>query len=99
MSEDDILARQVLSRYLSRRDMLRLGAAAGAAAAAGAVLAACGPGAAPSTASAAASSAPASASGAASPSAAQAGGKLVIGAFEDGALTPFKGTILPMFEA
>ena len=26
------------------------------------------------------------------------GGKLVIGAFEDGALTPFKQTILPMFE-
>ena len=31
-------------------------------------------------------------------SAASGGGKLVIGAFEDGALTPFKETILPMFE-
>src|SRR5439155_2554188 len=28
----------------------------------------------------------------------KAGGKLVIGAFEDGALAPFKSTILPMFQ-
>ena len=39
------------------------------------------------------------ASAAAGPSApASGGGNLVIGAFEDGALTPFKETILPMFE-
>jgi multiple sugar transport system substrate-binding protein len=97
MSEDDIL-----SRHLTRRDVLRLGVAVGGAAAAGAVLAACGPAAssvAPASAApTAAGSAPA-ATAAASPSAAQAGGKLVIGAFADGALTPFKGTILPMFEA
>jgi multiple sugar transport system substrate-binding protein len=95
MSEDDIL-----SRHLTRRDLLRLGAAIGGATAAGAVLAACG---ASSTGTAAASAqAPTAAASAgtaaASPSAAQAGGKLVIGAFEDGALTPFKQTILPMFE-
>jgi len=98
MSEDDIL-----SRHLTRRDVLRLGVAVGGAAAAGAVLAACGPAA--SSVAAPASAAPTAAgsvpagTAAASPSAAQAGGKLVIGAFEDGALTPFKGTILPMFEA
>jgi len=97
MSEDDIL-----SRHLTRRDMLRLGIAVGGAAAAGAVLAACGP-AANSVAPASAAATPAGSvpagTAAASPSVAQAGGKLVIGAFEDGALTPFKGTILPMFEA
>ena len=39
------------------------------------------------------------ASAAGGPSAAASGGgQLVIGAFEDGALTPFKQTILPMFE-
>jgi hypothetical protein len=39
------------------------------------------------------------ASAAGGPSAAAGGwGQLVIGAFEDGALTPFKQTILPMFE-
>jgi multiple sugar transport system substrate-binding protein len=99
MSEDDILA-----RYLTRRDLLRLGVAAGGVAAAGAILAACGPAAATGT--PAASAAPTAAGGSVAPSAAaspsapaQAGGKLVIGAFEDGALTPFKATILPMFEA
>ena len=97
MSEDDIL-----SRHLTRRDVLRLGIAVGGAAAAGAVLAACGPAAssvAPATAAPTAAGSLPAATAAASPSAAQAGGKLVIGAFEDGALTPFKGTILPMFEA
>ncbi len=100
MSEDDIL-----TRYLTRRDLLRLGVAAGGVAAAGAILAACGPAAATGT--PAASAAPTTAGGSVAPSAAaaspsapaQAGGKLVIGAFEDGALTPFKATILPMFEA
>ncbi len=100
MSEDDIL-----TRYLTRRDLLRLGVAAGGVAAAGAILAACGPAAATRT--PAASAAPTTAGGSVAPSAAaaspsapaQAGGKLVIGAFEDGALTPFKATILPMFEA
>ncbi len=91
MSEDTFL-----NRHLTRRDVLRLGAAVGGVAASGALLTACS--------SSAASSAPPSAS-AAAPSAASAsvapspGGKLVIGAFEDGALTPFKQTILPMFEA
>ena len=95
MSDDDIL-----SRHLTRRDVLRLGAAMGGAAAAGAVLAACGP-AASSAPAASASPAPAlsaAASAAASPSAAQAGGKLVIGAFEDGAITVFK-KIIPLFES
>ena len=100
MSEDD----DILSRYLTRRDLLRLGVAVGGVAAAGAVLAACGPAAATGTpaaqASVPAASAPPASVAAGSPSAAaQAGGKLVIGAFEDGALTPFKATILPMFEA
>src|SRR5207247_9226413 len=69
---------------------------------AGAVLAACGPAAssvAPATAPPTAAGSLPAGTAAASPSAAQAGGKLVIGAFEDGALTPFKDTILPMFEA
>jgi multiple sugar transport system substrate-binding protein len=95
MSDDHIL-----SRHLTRRDVLRLGAALGGVAAAGAVLAACGP-AASSAPAASASAAPASsavASAAASPSAAQAGGKLVIGAFEDGAITVFK-KIIPLFES
>ena len=97
MSDDDIL-----SRHLTRRDVLRLGLAAGGVAAAGAVLAACGASTSSSAAPASAAvSAPASAaaSEAAASASAALGGKLVIGAFEDGALTPFKGTILPMFEA
>jgi multiple sugar transport system substrate-binding protein len=103
MSEDDIL-----TRYLTRRDLLKLGAAVGGVAAAGAVLAACGPAAASPSVSASASqaTAPSASTGAtasavapSASTAAQAGGKLVIGAFEDGALTPFKQTILPMFEA
>jgi multiple sugar transport system substrate-binding protein len=93
MSGDDILAHQ-----LTRRELLRLGAAVGSAAAAGAFLAACGGGTASAAPTASASAAPAT-TAAASPSAAKAGGKLVIGAFEDGALVPFKQTILPMFQA
>jgi multiple sugar transport system substrate-binding protein len=96
MSDDD-----VLSRYLTRRDLLRLGVAVGGVAAAGAVLAACGPAAtaSPSTAaSVPAGSAPAASVPAASPSTAQAGGNLVIGAFEDGAITVFK-KIIPLFES
>jgi multiple sugar transport system substrate-binding protein len=96
MSDDDIL-----SRYLTRRDLLRLGVAVGGVAAAGAVLAACGPSATASPSAAAsvpAGSAPAASVPAASPSAAQAGGKLVIGAFEDGAITVFK-KIIPLFES
>jgi multiple sugar transport system substrate-binding protein len=95
MSDDDILA-----RYLTRRDLLRLGVAVGGVAAAGAVLAACGPATTASPSAAAsvpAGSAPAASVPAASPSAAQAGGKLVIGAFEDGAITVFK-KIIPLFE-
>ncbi len=96
MSDDDIL-----SRYLTRRDLLRLGVAVGGVAAAGAVLAACGPAATASPTAAAsvpAGSAPAASLPAASPSAALAGGKLVIGAFEDGAITVFK-KIIPLFES
>jgi len=96
MSDDDILA-----RYLTRRDLLRLGVAVGGVAAAGAVLAACGPSATASPSAAAsvpAASAPAASVPAASPSTAQAGGKLVIGAFEDGAITVFK-KIIPLFES
>ena len=96
MSDDDILA-----RYLTRRDLLRLGVAVGGVAAAGAVLAACGPAATASPSAAAsvpAASAPAASVPAASPSAAQLGGKLVIGAFEDGAITVFK-KIIPLFES
>ena len=96
MSDDDIL-----SRYLTRRDLLRLGVAVGGVAAAGAVLAACGPSAtaSPSTAaSVPAASVPAASVPAASPSVAQLGGKLVIGAFEDGAITVFK-KIIPLFES
>jgi multiple sugar transport system substrate-binding protein len=93
MSEDN-----VLSRHLTRRDVLRLGVVVGGVAASGALLAACSS----STASSApATAAPASAGASSVPasSAPTPGGKLVIGAFEDGALAPFKATILPMFEA
>jgi multiple sugar transport system substrate-binding protein len=98
MSEDDIL-----TRYLTRRDLLKLGVAVGGVAGVGAFLAACGASASPSPSSPAASAPAASvATGpsavAASASPAKAGGKLVIGAFEDGALVPFKDTIIPMFK-
>jgi multiple sugar transport system substrate-binding protein len=78
---------------VSRRGVLRLGLAAGAVAAGVPLVAACGSG---SSTPAAAGSAGTSASGAVSAPA--SGGKLVIGAFEDGALTPFKQTIIPLFE-
>jgi multiple sugar transport system substrate-binding protein len=95
MTEDNILRRPI-----SRRDLLKLGAAIGGAGASAAFLAACGAtgtSSAPS-ASAAPSSAPASSAAASASAAPSTGGKLVIGAFEDGALTPFKGTIIPMFQ-
>ena len=98
MSEDDIL-----TRYLTRRDLLKLGVAVGGVAGVSAFLAACGASTSPSASAPAATSTASAATGpsavAPSASAAQAGGKLVIGAFEDGALTPFKDTILPMFKA
>jgi len=72
------------NQHVSRRDVLRWGLTA---AAAMPLLGACGSG----------SSGPAPAAVAPS-AAAGGGGNLVIGAFEDGALTPFKETILPMFE-
>jgi multiple sugar transport system substrate-binding protein len=94
MSEDEIL-----SRHLTRRDVLRLAAAMGGVAAAGAILAACGQSAASSAAATASATASASASAsAASASPSLAGGKLVIGAFEDGAITVFK-KIIPLFES
>ena len=74
------------NQHISRRDVLRWGLTASAAAAAMPLLGACGGG--------SGGAAPAAASGAP----ASGGGNLVIGAFEDGALTPFKETILPMFE-
>jgi multiple sugar transport system substrate-binding protein len=77
-------------RDVSRRDVLRLGLSAGAVAAGVPLLAACGG----SSSAASGSSTAAAASG----SGATKGGKLVIGAFEDGALTPFKQTIIPAFE-
>jgi multiple sugar transport system substrate-binding protein len=69
---------------VTRRDLLRLGLAVGGAAAGVPFLAACGGG--------------SSAAGSSPSGSATTGGKLVIGAFEDGALVPFKQTILPMFE-
>jgi multiple sugar transport system substrate-binding protein len=80
------------SRPMSRRDLLRLGLAVGGGAAAASLLAACGGLVGSPTVG------PAGGAGASSTGAAGSGGKLVIGAFEDGALVPFKGTILPMFE-
>ncbi len=71
---------------VSRRTLLRLGLAAGAMAAGGPLLAGCGGG----------SSSPSPAGG--TGSSGRSGGKLVIGAFEDGALKPFRETILPQFE-
>jgi multiple sugar transport system substrate-binding protein len=77
------------TQHVSRRDVLRLGLAAAAAAAGIPLLSACGGG-------SGGSAAPASAGGGAS--AAAGGGELVIGAFEDGALTPFKQKIIPAFQ-
>src|SRR3954464_14204515 len=73
-------------KRVSRRDILRLGLGVGAAAAGIPVLEACGT-ASSSTSSSAAGSATAS-----------RGGKVVIGAFEDGALAPFKQKIIPAFK-
>ncbi len=87
---------------VTRRDLLRIGLTAGGLAVTGPLLAACGgssSGGAAAPSSATAGSAAAPGSTAATPaSAGSAGGKLVIGAFEDGALTPFKQTIIPLFE-
>lgn len=95
MSDD-----KILYRPLSRRDLLKLGAAVGGVSASAAFLAACGASGASvaPSASAAPSTAPASSAAASASAAPSTGGKLVIGAFEDGALTPFKGTIIPMFQ-
>jgi multiple sugar transport system substrate-binding protein len=95
MSDDNILY-----RHLTRRDVLRLGLAAGGVTTAAALLAACGAAASPSAPASAGGGSPSpAASAASSPSAAAStGGKLVIGAFADGALVPFQNTILPMFE-
>ncbi len=75
------------NQHVSRRDVLRLGLTAFAAAGSIPLLGACG--------GSSSSSAPAAAGTSAATS---GGGNLVIGAFEDGALAPFKETILPMFE-
>lgn len=80
-------------RVMSRRQVLRIGLAVGGGAAAASLLAACG-----GSAGGTASAGPAGSAGTSAPSAAGSAGKLVIGAFEDGALAPFKSTILPMFE-
>ena len=94
MTEDN-----VLDRRMTRRDVLRLGAAVGGVAASSAFLAACGAGASPSAGSSVAASAPAASSGGSVASVAPStGGKIVIGAFEDGALTPFKSAIIPAFQ-
>jgi multiple sugar transport system substrate-binding protein len=74
---------------VSRRDVLRLGLTAGAAAAGLPLLGACGSGS--STAGPATSTSGSSGT-------ASGGGKLVIGAFEDGALVPFKEKIIPAFQ-
>ena len=74
---------------VTRRDILRLGLAAGTAAVGAPLLAACANGSSSGSTSAAASTGSGTA---------KAGGSLVIGAFEDGALTPFKNTIIPLFE-
>ncbi len=79
-------------RALTRRDLLRLGVTIGGTAAGLPLLSACG-----GSSSGAAASSTSAATSAGSPSA-STGGKLVIGAFEDGALVPFKQTILPLFE-
>src|SRR3954451_1305369 len=75
------------NQHVSRRDVLRWGLTASAAAARMALLGACGGG-----------SGGAAPAAAASGAATSGGGNLVIGAFEDGALTPFKETILPMLQ-
>src|SRR5262249_18287713 len=71
-------------RAVTRRDLLRLGLAAGGAAAGLPMLAACSSGSRGGTAS--------------TGGATSGGGKLVIGAFEDGAITVFKQAIVPLFQ-
>jgi multiple sugar transport system substrate-binding protein len=78
------------TQHVSRRDVLRLGLAAAAAAAGIPLLGACGGG--------SGGSGGGAASAAGGPSATAGGGQLVIGAFEDGALTPFKAKIIPLFK-
>src|SRR3954454_20544112 len=73
-------------KRVSRRDVLRLGLGVGAAAAGIPVLQGCGPASSPSSSSAAGSAT------------SSRGGKVVIGAFEDGALAPFKQKIIPAFK-
>ncbi len=93
---------------LTRREILRRGAGVGAAVAAGPLLAACGGGSSSSSSSSASSAAGSSAGSAASSGSSAAStaasselkgtGKVVIGAFEDGALTPFKAKMIPLFK-
>jgi multiple sugar transport system substrate-binding protein len=73
-------------KRVSRRDVLRLGLGVGAAAAGIPVLQGCGTASSPSSSSAAGSAT------------SSRGGKVVIGAFEDGALAPFKQKIIPAFQ-
>src|SRR4051794_27882878 len=73
-------------KRVSRRDVLRLGLSVGAAAAGIPVLQGCGTTSSPSSSSAAGSAT------------SSRGGKVVIGAFEDGALAPFKQKIIPAFK-
>ena len=70
------------SKNVSRRDVLRLGVTAGAAAAGIPLLGACSGG----------------SSEGGSGATSSGGGKLVIGAFEDGALVPFREKIIPAFQ-
>jgi multiple sugar transport system substrate-binding protein len=97
MSEND----EATEHGLTRRAILRRGAGLGAAAAAWPLLAACGGSGSSSSSSSAAgagSTAAASAGSASSTAATKGSGKVVIGAFEDGALTPFKQKIIPLFK-
>jgi len=101
MSEHD----EAIERGLTRRSILQRGAGLGAAVGAWPLLAACGGSSSSSSASSAASGASSAASSAssgvasaASSVSAKGSGKVVIGAFEDGALTPFKQKMIPLFK-
>jgi multiple sugar transport system substrate-binding protein len=85
------------ARPLTRREVLARGVGLGGALAAAPLIAACG-GSSSSSSSAATSAAPAATSAAAATSALKGTGKIVVGGFSDGALVPFKNTIIPLFK-
>jgi multiple sugar transport system substrate-binding protein len=83
------------ARPLTRREVLARGIGLGGALAAAPLIAACGSS---SSSSSSATSAAATSAAASGSTGLSGTGKVVIGAFEDGALTPFKEKMIPLFK-